>query len=299
MLSLEDFQPLALEDKPLFDDHYKKFPPVHSDNLFTTMISWMEYGHYHYAIVDGTLCIMTNIGNAIRFRPPIGKRSKAVVDQVLHLAKQQDSDYPLGIIDTPTKEWLATIYPDLVILPHRDFFEYIYRASDLAKLSGSAYAKIRNRLNKFTRLYAYTIEQIGEDNIEEVREFLHRWCLWKDCASDPFLEHEKKAIILSMDLFFELDLCGLAIRINDAIESIAVYEQMNQDTAVVHYEKGSPDYDGIYKAINAETAKALLNDVTFINRESDMGIPGLRKAKVSYRPHHMVEVFHIAKENLL
>jgi len=299
MLTLEDFHPLTLEDKPLFDIHYKTFPPIHSDNLFTTMISWMDYAQYHYAMVDDTLCIMTKIGNIIRFRPPIGKRSKTIADQVIHLAKQQDSDYPLGIIDEPTKDWLSATYPNLVISPHRDFFEYVYTAADLAELSGSAYAKIRNRLNKFTKQHIYTVEEIDKDDIEEVRKFLHRWCLWKDCSSDPFLEQEKKAILTSMDLFFELDLRGLAIRINGAIESIAIYEQMNSNTAVVHYEKGSPDYDGIYKAINAETAKILQEEVTFVNRESDMGIPGLRKAKLSYRPHHMVEVFHIAKANLL
>ena len=91
---------------------------------------------------------------------------------------------------------------------------------------------------------------------------------------------------------------GIAIRINDAIESIAVFETMNKDTAIVHYEKGSPDYDGIYKAINQETANILQKNYKFINRESDMDIPGLRKAKLSYRPHHMIEVFNISKESI-
>ena len=133
----------------------------------------------------------------------------------------------------------------------------------------------------------------------EIHEFLKRWCLWKDCESDPILENEKKAILYSMKHFFDLNLSGITIRINDAIESIAVYEQMNPDTAVVHYEKGSPDYDGIYKTINQETAKILMNDFKFINRESDMGIPGLRKAKMSYKPHHMVEVYTIDKQSIM
>ena len=102
-----------------------------------------------------------------------------------------------------------------------------------------------------------------------------------------------------MSHFFELKLSGIAMRINGEIEAIAVYEGMNPDTAVVHYEKGSPDYDGIYKAINQETAKLLQKDFTFINRESDMDLPGLRKAKMSYRPHHMIEVFHVDKQNML
>ena len=101
-----------------------------------------------------------------------------------------------------------------------------------------------------------------------------------------------------MDNFFKLGLSGLAIRINNRIEAISVFEKYSFDTAVVHYEKGSPDYDGIYKAINQETANILQKDVRFINRESDMNIPGLRKAKMSYRPDHMIKVFHLCKENI-
>jgi len=166
-------------------------------------------------------------------------------------------------------------------------------------LSGSNYSKIRNRLNKFKRNYNYTIEKISEENMAEIGEFLKRWCLWKDCKSDLILENERKAILYSMSRFFELELSGNAIRIDGNIEAISVYEGMNPDTAIVHYEKGSPDYDGIYKAINAETAKILQKDFMYINRESDMGLPGLRKSKQSYRPHHMVEVYHINKQNLL
>jgi hypothetical protein len=68
---------------------------------------------------------------------------------------------------------------------------------------------------------------------------------------------------------------------------------------VVHYEKGSPDYDGIYKAINSETAKILQKDIKFINRESDMNLPGLRQAKMSYNPHHMVEVSHVDRQDMI
>jgi len=133
----------------------------------------------------------------------------------------------------------------------------------------------------------------------EVKSFLKRWCLWKDCDSDPLLESEKKAILFSIAKFFELKLSGLAIKINGNIEAISVFEPMNPDTVVVHYEKGSPYFDGIYKAINKETACLIQDKFKFINREQDMGIPGLRKAKMSYRPNHMIKVFHVNKEDIV
>ena len=298
MLSLDDFKRISLDDKSVFDKHYANYPPVHSDNLFTTMISWMDYSDYHYALVDDNIVIMTQLNAEIRFRPPSGKPNIDLLRQVLTLAIKEGSDYPFGVIEAEKKEWISKNFPKLKFLEHRDYFDYVYLSSDLAELPGTSYRKIRNRLNKFKRNYSYTTEAISEENTDEVNEFLKRWCLWKDCESDVVLENEKKAILYSMAHFFDLALLGLVIRINENIEAVAVYEKMNSSTALVHYEKGSPDYDGIYKAINMETAKVLQKDFTFINREEDMGIPGLRQAKMSYRPHHMVEVFHVEKKTI-
>ncbi len=73
---------------------------------------------------------------------------------------------------------------------------------------------------------------------------------------------------------------------------------MNADTVVIHFEKGSPDFDGIYKAINTETAHRVRPFFAYINREEDLGIPGLRKAKLSYHPDHFIEIYNISKESL-
>jgi hypothetical protein len=299
MLKLNDFQPITLEDKPLFDKHYEKHPPIHSDNLFTTLVCWMEYADYHFTFKDKNLIIYSNIENNIRFRPPSGILNKEFFDEVINLSKKQQSDYPFGVINKEIKQWLEKKYPKMEFVEHRDFFDYVYLSNDLSELKGSSYSKIRNRLNKFKKNFDYKVENIYEENFKEVREFLKRWCLWKDCDSDKILENEKKAIQFSIKNFFELKLSGILIRVDDNIESISVFERMNINTAVIHYEKGSPDFDGIYKAINQESAKILKDDFEFINRESDMGISGLRKAKLSYRPHHMVEVFHVDRNNLI
>ena len=295
MLSLKDFQRLSLEDKPVFDKHFSNYPPSHSDYLFTTMMSWLDYGNYQYALIDGNLIILTEIDGVIRFRPPVGKQQKQVFENVMQLAEKQSPESTISLIDFQTKNKMIDYFPQLTFGEHRDYFEYVYLTSELADLPGAKFSKIRNRLNKFVKNTPYTTEPITEENMNEVKEFLKRWCLWKDCESDELLENERKAILFSITHFFYLNLSGIAIRVNDDIEAISVFEPMTSDTAVVHYEKGSPDYDGIYKAINMETAKRLQPIYQFINRESDMGREGLRKAKTSYRPHHMIEIFHTTK----
>ena len=299
MLSIDDFNLITLNDKSMFKKIYQDFPPVHSDNVFTTIISWQEYIKFYCAQFKDCLIIMTEKDGVLRFRPPIGNYNKDLYMEVLKLAKKEGSNEPFGVIDSQVKSWLSSNFPKLKFHSHRDYFDYVYLASNLAELPGSEYAKIRNRLNKFIRNYYYKIEKISSENMDEIGKFLKRWCLWKDCDSDVILENEKKAILFSFKHFFELELSGLVIRINDEIEAISVFEPMNEDTSIVHYEKGSPDYDGIYKLINKESAKVLQGDFKYINREPDMGVPGLRKAKMSYRPHHMVEVFHINKEDIL
>lgn len=298
MLSKDNFKPITLKDKPVFDKFYEKYPPLHSDYVFTTLISWMDYANYHFTVHKDNLLIYSDIDGQIRFRPPIGKYKKEVFDEVLALAKKQDSDYPFGMVVEKTKKWMQELYPSFKFVEHRGYFDYVYLSKDLAELSGSDYSKIRNRLNKFNRKYKYEVEEINNDNIADIKKFLKRWCLWKDCGADPLLDNERKAIIYSMNNFFELGLSGVLIRIADKVEAISVFEKTSEDTAVVHYEKAFPDYVGIYKAINQETANILQKKVRFINRESDMDIPGLRRAKKSYRPDHMIKVYHLDKNSM-
>ncbi|OGS39862.1 MAG: hypothetical protein A3K77_07730 [Euryarchaeota archaeon RBG_13_31_8] len=299
MISINDFKPITLDVKTLFDKHYERYPIEHSDNLFTTLMSWNDYGKYKYIFKEDNLLLLSQIKGEIQLRYASGKYNKDFFNQLFKLAKELESSYPITLIDAQTRNWLLENYPKLNFEPFRDVFDYVYLAEDLANLPGTKYSKIRNRLNQFKKNFSYNVEKISENNLSEVRDFLKRWCLWKDCDSDTLLENEKKAILYSMNHFVELDLTGIAMRIKDKIEAISVYEKMTPEMAVIHYEKGSSDYDGIYKAINQETAKILQKNFKFINRESDMNIPGLRKAKMSYQPHHMVEVFNLAKECIL
>ena len=298
MLKLDDFKRITLDDKKIFDKIFEKYPANHSDYLFTTMISWIDYGNYEYLLKNDNIIIKTNIKEKIFFRLPIGTPNLNLIKETMETAKEYGSEPPITMVDEDLKNYIANNIPKIKLIEDRKFFDYVYLSKDLAELKGSAYGKIRNRLNKFKNNFEYKTEIINEKNMPEVAEFLKRWCLWRDCESDELLENERKAILYSMAHFFELKLSGLVIRINNEIEAIAVFEKMNEDTVVVHYEKGSPDYDGIYKAINNETAIYLQDKFKFINRESDMGQAGLRQAKMSYRPEKLIKVYHIKKVDI-
>ena len=296
MLSVEDFHRISLEDKALFDRYAARFPVTHSGNLFTTMVCWHEYVKYSVAEYEGHLVVSARFDPEITVRPPFGVPDAMVTDDAIRFGVLEHAH--LGYVQDSVRQQLLARFPSLPFVEDRDYADYVYRAADLASLAGTKYAKIRNRLNKFTNSTPYTIEPIAQECLPDVVAFLNRWCLWKDCASDPYLEHERRALVFATEHFFELGLSGLILRIKGEVEALSIIEQMNPETVVVHFEKGSPDYDGVYKAINMETARFVQSHAVYIDREEDLGLPGLRKAKESYHPLWLERIWHVEFEAL-
>jgi uncharacterized protein len=294
MLSPDDFMPVTLADRDFFTRHYELYPQTHSDNTFTNMVCWNHYAHYTYAYVEKNIIIASTIGSVTRFRPPIGPHNPALLRSLIRFASDVSDNEPLMLIDPDIARWIQQTCPGINLVPDRNDFEYVYRAADLAELPGKNYRTIRRQVNKFKRNCATTVESVSRDNWEEVKRFLIEWCEWKGCEDgDPVLAHEKDAVFFAIDHFNELPLRGLAIRVVGKVGAISLYERLNSDTALIHFEKGLPDCEGIYKAINNEVAARLAQHFTYINRESDLGVTGLREAKMRYHPHHMVEVYSL------
>jgi len=298
MLSGSDLSPVTMADRQLFLSHYRKFPQVHSDNTFTNIICWNPYAHYRYAYLKENLLISSTIEGRTSFRPPIGPRDPGLLADLMELCIKDGDETPLALIDAAQRAWILSEYPDLPLHPDRNYSEYVYRTEDLASLPGKDYLSIRRHLNKFRKNCKPIVEAIDTRNQDEVNEFLIEWCEWKNCDGEPFLAHEKEAVICALSSMEEIGLSGLLIRVVGKVGAISLFEPLNEDTLVVHFEKGLPDCEGIYKAINAETAFYARERFRFINRESDMGVPGLREAKMRYHPHHMVEVWHATREDI-
>ena len=297
MLRQEDFRPVTLADRAFFEQHYTHYPQLHSDNTFTNMVCWNHYAHYTFAYVEKNVIIASTIGSVTRFRPPIGPRNPALVRSLIRLASDVSDNEPIVLIDPETAVWMREVCPGINLVPDRNHFEYVYRSADLAELPGKNYLTIRRQLNKFRKNCINAVEPVSKENWDEVKRFLIEWCEWKGCEGDPVLAHEKDAVFFAIDHFNELPLKGLVIRVFSKVGAISLYEPMTNDTALVHFEKGLPDCEGIYKAVNNETAARLAKNFPYINRESDLGVAGLREAKLRYHPHHMVEVFSMKRDS--
>lgn len=173
----------------------------------------------------------------------------------------------------------------------RDQSDYVYLAQELIDLSGKRFHKKKNHLNKFLKSNEFIYKPLDQETIECVLEMQESWCQLRDCQQDENLINEDRAIFEALTYFDRLDYVGGAIVINEVVEAFSLGEPLNQDTSVIHIEKANPEIPGLYAAINQMFAANAWSGMTYINREQDLGVPGLRKAKESYQPHHMVDKY--------
>lgn len=178
------------------------------------------------------------------------------------------------------------------VISDRDNFDYVYNTKDLIELKGRKYHSKKNHINSFRRNYSghqylpLTLEWTANCIANQIE-----WCQKKGCDDDPTLRGESDAIIEVLNHWNELKLTGGLITINGKVEAFTFGEQLNSDTAVIHVEKANPDIRGIYPVINQMFCKNAWQHLAYINREEDMGLEGLRKAKESYYPAKMIEKF--------
>lgn len=176
----------------------------------------------------------------------------------------------------------------------RNGADYIYKADDLIHLSGRKYHGKRNHISQFERKYDWSYEDLTHDNLEDCRAVAKEWCVTHGgCQDKDGFASEPCAIDRALKWFDELHLAGGLIRVEGNPVAFTIGEEINPKTYLLHFEKALDGYDGLYAVINHEYASRHLEQYELINREEDMGIEGLRKAKLSYRPAILLERYRV------
>jgi uncharacterized protein len=163
--------------------------------------------------------------------------------------------------------------------------DYVYDANALRTLSGNVLHKKRNHVNRFLRLYPnYRYRSLTSDDVSACLSLVKVWCDAKGIDPEDAFESDYRMIENLFSHYDTLSMRGGLIEINGLIRAFSLGSAGNGNTAYMHFEKADPSFDGIYAAINRLTIENEFPDAAYINREEDMGIPGLRKSKESYDP---------------
>jgi len=259
---------------------------------------WQEPYGIEWAEEDGILFIKGGGKRATFMLPPFAGKDAKFIDGIRKADewfKANNIPFMLRGVTPHLMERLEALMPDTFAFEaDRDNFEYVYTTESLITLAGKKLRQKKNHLNQFRMQYSnYEYEPITVDNIPLCRETATDWVENRHDDSEEGLEEELKAINLLFDHWDELGLVGGAIKLFGRVEAFSIGEKLNDRTGLIHIEKANPDIRGLYQAINNEFIRHEFSDVEFINREEDMGLPGLRKAKESYNPDHFAEK-HIA-----
>ncbi|MFH1060966.1 MAG: phosphatidylglycerol lysyltransferase domain-containing protein, partial [Pseudomonadota bacterium] len=177
--------------------------------------------------------------------------------------------------------------------PDRDQSDYVYASEDLIKLAGNRFHRKKNHLNRFLKTQPHEYRPLDEGLVAAVLDMQQAWCALRECHQDPGLSAEDRAIYEALTNFGRLDYVGGAILVEGRVEAFSLGEPLNPDTAVIHIEKANPELPGIYAAINQRFVAEAWSGMTYINREQDLGLEGLRQAKESYNPHHLVDKYEL------
>ncbi|MBR5895976.1 MAG: DUF2156 domain-containing protein [Akkermansia sp.] len=159
--------------------------------------------------------------------------------------------------------------------------DYLYRRSDLAELPGTAYHKKRNHIAKFCKKFSHWhFEEINDKNAADAYLIAQSWVKGQDGSEAHF--HELQAIKNALKYRHQLGIVGGLLYVENAPAAMSLASYITPSVADIHYEKCTPEYRESYPIINREMATMLHCDI--INREEDLNIPGLRQAKLSYKP---------------
>ena len=256
------------------------------------------WGRQQAAFLDGFLVLFSQFNRSSVYPFPVGSGNiKAVLDAIIRDARERGIVCRLTCLTAADCMLLEELYPGKFQLhPDRDGCDYVYKIEDLATLAGRKYQKKRNHLNKFRQEHPNCRALPLEGDIrEEARAMSEAWYANR-LAQDPQADFhlEQRAMNRAFHCMDALGLEGLALEENGRILAFSMGSRLSEDTFDIHFEKAREDVDGAYAAINQAFA-AYLQDkhpqLRFLNREDDMGIAGLRKAKLSYHPDHLVTKF--------
>jgi len=282
---MPDIRPLTLAARSLVTAYLRRFPPEISEHTFTNLFIWQPSRPILFAEFENSLVFLVKAAlekdKYILFGPPVGRIYIADVFSAF-------SGKIIGAVRIPDRETEMTANADLVASPDRDNADYVYRVKDLAELAGRRYAKKRNHIKRCLDSHDCEYVPITPELLAECETMQEKWCSHRDCGRNPGLCNEANAIAETFAHFNEFELLGGAVRVDGSIQAFAIAEELHPGTAVWHFEKAMAQIPGLSQLINQWFSRYGLAGFEYVNREQDLGISGIRQAKKSYYPHHMV-----------
>lgn len=287
------FQSLDIQNKAAYDAYLMHCGERGCEYNFANLYLW---GRQRAAFYEDSLVFFSQFNRKSVYLFPLTHGDlKPALEAIIHDARTRDIPCRLTGLMQSDCDRLEQLFPGRFRFHvDRNGFDYVYAIEELAELKGRKFQRKRNHLNRFRQNHVgYAVEPITEENTAEVVQLLDRWYADRLLA-DPHADFimEQKAIYKALRHREELGIEGIVLRHNGQLLAMTMGSPLSANTFDVQFEKALDFADGAYPAINWEFARYLqakYPTLQWLNREDDLGLEGLRKAKLAYCPDHMIE----------
>jgi uncharacterized protein len=300
-----NFKEIDINSKKILDPFFEKVSHEACEYCFTTLFMWQHmYKTYYLVEEDFAIVVGEYGGNKFTVIPLASKENlPKAFEFILNYFKEHNMKFNLRAVTEEVVEFLKEKYPNKYkYIEERDYFDYVYLGEDLRTLGGRKNQKKRNHINAFKKEYEgrYEYKALEEDNLDECIQVLRKWNKDKE-EHDVVEEGMDEEFIAIKKIFNNYDELKDTIKIggiyiDGQLEAFTFGEYLNPNMAVIHVEKANPNIRGLYPIINQLFLQNEFPDVEFVNREEDMGIEGLRKAKLSYHPYKFAEKYTVLED---
>jgi hypothetical protein len=292
-----EFIPVGLNHYQILSKFLKKYPQPLSGYTMATLTAWNPSYHYEWAFAEpGTLLIsyMPDVGTQRQLLQPVGPVSPKLAHKLIEGAASLPD--PLKFINVSDR--FLKRHPELLkafsVREDRSYSNYLYRTDALARLRGRKYAKKRNLLSQASSLYAWTCTALTAGQTDACFEVLDSIENEEQPVIEGMLAREIAALKYTLEHFEELGQQGLLIFVDNVPVAFSIFEAIGPKTVAIHFERALRRFKGLYQAINLETARVIaVRGFEYINREEDLGDPGLRDSKSSYHPIKIVPSYEL------
>ena len=295
-----ELQEITIDKKDLITNYLKRKCSQNSEFTFTNLFMWRKSYDIRYAIIDDMLCIMPQHKGGPRSATfPIGfinpdgteKDIKPFIEKVLLHFKETGETPLIRLYDDYTVKKLTEAFPNkFLITEDVNYFDYVYSVSDLTNLPGKKFHTKKNHVNKFKKTYNWEYCPLTSENVSECLSLFEKWYDNKE-GEEFAVSEEKEAVLELFNNWDSLDIKGGCIRVEGQMTAFSVGEPLCNKMAVIHLEHADTNYNGSFEIMNQQFLENEWQDFEYVNREEDMGIPGMRRAKESYRPVFQVKKY--------
>lgn len=302
------------------DDNRLNFKPVEIENIpqISRFMNMVDYKGNEFAA--GTIFLWRNVFNLnVAFyndnmfikvmvkEPsylfPIGSGDiKENMELIENDALINHQPFRMHSLNEELQNKITNIWPNKYCFFYsRKDFDYIYKTQDLIELKGKKYHSKKNLVNSFKKTYKerYLYKQITKNNLHECVAINNEWIKKSSATKNISKQNEQSALNEAFKNYFDLNLQGGILTVDNKPISFTIGEKLNSDTFLIHFEKALVDYKGVYQMINYSFLKNNCSQYEYINREDDTGSFGLRKAKLSYKPIFLEKKLLLRKKDEL